>query len=219
MAKKAHPKELRLGYLDKWSSRWFEENNLKENLKQDSLIRNMIKDRYDNGGIEEIVIKRSPDEVRIAIKTSRPGLIIGRGGEEIKKLKRDLNNKLNPNQKINIDINEIRNPEERAAIIAQEIAEQIERRVPHRKAMKRALGKIDIKEDSVQGAKIQVSGRLNGTAIARTEHIEKGKIPLQTIRGDIDYSLEEANTKWGSIGIKVWLYKGEVFEEREEGEA
>lgn len=213
MAKKAHPKELRLGYLDQWSSRWFKEDNLKENLQQDNLIRTMIKERYDNGGIAEIVIKRSPDEIRVAIETSRPGLIIGRGGEEIKKLKRDLKNKLDTSQKINIDINEIRNPEMRASIIAQEIAEQIERRVPHRKAMKRALGKINIKEDGVQGVKIQVSGRLNGTAIARTEHIEKGKIPLQTIRGNIEYYLDEANTKWGSIGIKVWLYKGEVFEE------
>lgn len=213
MAKKAHPKELRLGYLDQWSSRWFKEDNLKENLQQDNLIRTMIKERYDNGGIAEIVIKRSPDEIKVAIETSRPGLIIGRGGEEIKKLKRDLKNKLDTSQKINIDINEIRNPEMRASIIAQEIAEQIERRVPHRKAMKRALGKINIKEDGVQGVKIQVSGRLNGTAIARTEHIEKGKIPLQTIRGNIEYYLDEANTKWGSIGIKVWLYKGEVFEE------
>lgn len=213
MAKKAHPKELRLGYLDQWSSRWFKEDNLKENLQQDNLIRTMIKERYDNGGIAEIVIKRSPDEIKVAIETSRPGLIIGRGGEEIKKLKRDLKNKLDTSQKINIDINEIRNPERRASIIAQEIAEQIERRVPHRKAMKRALGKINIKEDGVQGVKIQVSGRLNGTAIARTEHIEKGKIPLQTIRGNIEYYLDEANTKWGSIGIKVWLYKGEVFEE------
>lgn len=217
MSKNAHPKELRLGYLDKWSSRWFKDGSMKDTLREDGVIRDTIRNNYENAGIEEIVIKRSPEAIEISIHTARPGLIIGRGGEEINSLKRKLENRLSGDQKINIEIQEIRKPERQASIIAQNIVEQLERRVPHRSAMKRALDKVPVKEDGdIQGAKIQVAGRLNGAAIARTEHIEQGKIPLQTIRGKIDYSFQEANTKWGSIGVKVWLYKGEVFEEEEQ---
>lgn len=212
MAKKAHPKELRLGYLDKWSSRWFQEENYKENLKEDQTIRETIQDKFRNGGIDEIVIERSPEKIKITIHSSRPGLIIGRGGEEIKKLKQILHNKVSKAKKIDIDIQEIRNPEARAAIVAQEVAQQIERHVPHRRAMKKALDKISI-GDEIQGAKIEVAGRLNGTLIARSAKLSKGKIPLQTIRGKIDYSLKQAYTQWGTIGVKVWIYKGEVFEE------
>lgn len=214
MSHKVHPRAFRLGYTTNWKSRWFNKKKYKEYLKQDYYLREFIIERLKQALIKEIEIKRSANSIKIIIHSARPGIIIGRGGSGIQELKKEIINKVFKEQAtgldIKIDIEEIKNPETHAQIIAQNIAEQLERRMPFRRIMKKTLEKI-MQGSEVQGAKISIAGRLGGTEMARREWLRKGKMPLQTLRANIDYAQVNAHTTYGVIGVKVWVYKGEKF--------
>ncbi len=214
MTHKVHPRAFRLGYTADWKSRWFSKKKYKEFLKQDYELREFIMAKLKQTAIKEIEITRSANLINIKIHSARPGIIIGRGGVGIQDLKREIISKIFKGQTkgldIKIDIEEIRKPETHAGIIAQNIAEQLERRMPFRRVIKQTLDKV-IQNSEVKGIKISVAGRLGGTEMARREWLKKGKIPLQTLRADIDYAYVNAYTTYGVIGVKVWVYKGEKF--------
>lgn len=215
MTHKVHPRAFRLGYTADWKSRWFNKKKYKEFLEQDYKLREFITAKLKQTAIKEIEIARSANLINIKIHTARPGIIIGRGGTGVQDLKREIISKIFKGQTkgldIKIDIEEIRKPETHAEIIAQNIAEQLERRRPFRRVIKQTLDKV-IQDPDVKGAKISVAGRLGGTEMARREWLKKGKVPLQTLRADIDYAYVNAYTTYGVIGVKVWVYKGEKFE-------
>lgn len=215
MGRKVHPTAFRLGYISNWKSRWFNKKKYRKYLEQDHNLREYIKKHLKQGGIKEVEIKRSANLVNIIIHAARPGIIIGRGGGGLEKLRKDIKNKVLKDIKdleIRVDIEEIRKPETHAAIVAQGIADQLERRMPYRRVMKQALDKI-IQNPSIKGAKICVAGRLGGAEMSRKECTPvKGQLPLQTLRADVDYAYVNAYTAYGVIGVKVWIYKGEVFD-------
>ena len=217
MSHKVHPYIFRLGHSTDWKSKWFSKKKYKEFLKQDYELRNFIVSNLKQSAIEKVEISRSANLIKIKIYSARPGIIIGRGGTGIQNLKKELINEVfNGHIKgldIKIDIEEVKNPEACASIAAQNIAEQLERRMPFRRVMKQSLNKI-IQNSEVKGAKVSISGRLGGTEMARREWLRKGELPLQTIRADIDYVQVNAHTNYGIIGVKVWIYKGEVFNNR-----
>jgi len=215
MGQKVHPTIFRIGQTTDWKSRWFNQKKYKNYLKEDLKIRDFIASKLAKSGLERIEIERSGNLIRIIIYTSRPGLIIGRGGTGIEQLREELQKVIQSGQKpvkqeIRLEIEEIRHPESYASIMAQMIAEQIEKRIPYRRAIKQALDRI-MENKNVQGAKVMVKGRLDGVEIARKEWLSKGKIPLQTLRANIDYARSTAYTTYGTVGVKVWIYKGEVF--------
>jgi len=218
MGKKAHPKAVRLAINETWSSRWFQRiagsglAKYKENLKEDYALRVYLDKKLRHASVNEVDIKRSPKQLTVVIKTARPGLIIGKGGKDIDILKKDIINLVSANNSVKIDIEEVRKPETRAKLIAQNIADQIERRFPYRRAMKKTLEKIIIGNE-IKGVKIKVAGRLNGADIARSEGLSKGTIPLQTFSAKIDYYQEVARTTYGAIGIKVWVYRDDSFKD------
>ena len=207
MGQKVHPRGFRLGITADWQAKWFNEKNYAEWLFEDEEIRKIIKTRYYNAGISEIHIER-PDEnhVLVTVKTARPGVIIGRKAAEITKLRNDLQNRFNRQFVINIE--EIKTPEADAQLVAENIAMRIERRASYKRAMKRAIS--DAMKANVKGIKIMVAGRLGGAEIARREWYLKGRLPLQTIKAIIDYGTATAQTKYGTIGVKVWIYKGDA---------
>lgn len=215
MSHKVHPKVFRIKELDNWKSQWFSKKKYKQNLEQDYRIRDFVKQRLKEGAVDEIIIKRSANSIHIIIRAARPGIIIGRGGTGIQDLKKDIINKIFKRKikgiDIKIDIEEIRKPEAHANVVAKGVAEQLERRMPFRRILKQTLEKVT-QSSEVKGAKISVAGRLNGAEMARTEWLKKGRLPLQTIRANIDYAQVNAYTIYGVIGVKVWIYKGEIFE-------
>jgi len=216
MTHKVHPKIFRIKSIEDWKSQWFDKKKYKENLEQDYRIREFIKQRLKEGAIDEIIIKRSANSVSIVIRAARPGIIIGRGGTGVQDLKKDIINKAFKGKikglDIKIDVEEVRKSETRASIIAQAVAEQLERRMPFRRVLKQTFDKLT-QNPEVKGAKICVKGRLGGTEMARKECTPiKGRLPLQTIRANIDYAQVNAYTIHGVVGVKVWIYKGEVFE-------
>ena len=216
MGQKVHPYVFRIKNIYNWKSRWLNRKKYREFLKQDVLLRDLIMKKLSSAGIKDIEIERLANSITILIQTARPGLVIGRGGEGVESLKKELEKIIrqeNPKEKINLklEIQEIRKPETEAAIIAKSMAEQIEKRVPYRRVLKRALAKI-MENKEVKGAKVQVKGRLDGAEIARTEWLKEGRLPLQSLRANIDYAQATAYTTYGTVGIKVWIYKGEVFE-------
>jgi len=212
MAHKVHPKVFRLKELANWDSRWLDEKKLPQYLEEDFEIRKFIQKKLGKIGIEKIEIERLPGKLNIFISSARPGLIIGRGGGGIEELKKELEKTLiKDKRELKIEIKEIKNPWISANLSAQWIASQIEKRIPHRRVLKRALDKITSQKE-VQGARVEVAGRLNGTEIARREWLPSGKLPRQTLRADIDYAQAEAHCSYGIIGIKVWIYKGEKFD-------
>lgn len=217
MGQKVNPVVFRIGHTRQWKSRWFSKNKYQSYLKQDVLLRDFILKKFSKSGIEEVDIERSADSVSLIIKTARPGLIIGRGGggvEDLKKQATQLILKQDKGKKaplIKIEIEEVSEPESHAQIMADWMSDQIEKRIPYRRALKQGLDKI-IQSKSVQGAKIMVRGRLDGAEIARTGWLSKGKIPLQTLRADIQFALSTAFTTYGTVGVKVWIYKGEKFD-------
>jgi len=216
MTHRVHPKIFRIKGIKDWKSQWFDKKKYKENLEQDYRIREFIKQRLKEGAIDEIVIKRSANSVSIVIRAARPGIIIGRGGTGVQDLKKDIINKTFKGKikglDIKIDVEEVRKSETRASIIAQAVAEQLERRMPFRRVLKQTFDKLT-QNPEVKGAKICVKGRLGGTEMARKECTPiKGRLPLQTIRANIDYAQINAYTIHGVVGVKVWIYKGEVFE-------
>ena len=216
MTHRVHPKIFRIKGIENWKSQWFNKKNYKENLEQDYRIREFIKQRLKEGIIDETVIKRSANSISIVIRAARPGIIIGRGGTGVQDLKKDIINKTFKGKikglDIKIDVEEVRKSETRASIIAQAVAEQLERRMPFRRVLKQTFDKLT-QNPEVKGAKICVKGRLGGTEMARKECTPiKGRLPLQTIRANIDYAQVNAYTIHGVVGVKVWIYKGEVFE-------
>jgi len=214
MAHKVHPKSFRLGTISNWRSLWFNRKKYKEFLKQDYELREFLMKKLKQAAINDIEIKRSANLIQIKIHSARPGIIIGRGGTGINDLKREIIRKIFKGRTngidIKLDIEEVKKPEIHAQIVAQNIAEQLERRMPFRSVMKRAIEKV-MQNPEVRGVKISLSGRLGGAEMARREWLKKGEMPLQTLRADIDYAQVNAYTTYGTIGVKVWIYKGEKF--------
>jgi len=214
MAHKVHPKSFRLGIISNWRSLWFNRKKYKEFLKQDYELREFLMKKLKQAAINDIEIKRSANLIQIKIHSARPGIIIGRGGTGINDLKREIIRKIFKGRTngvdIKLDIEEVKKPEIYAQIVAQNIAEQLERRMPFRSVMKRAIEKV-MQNPEVKGVKISLSGRLGGAEMARREWLKKGEMPLQTLRADIDYAQVNAYTTYGTIGVKVWIYKGEKF--------
>jgi len=213
MGKKVHPYSFRVGISFPWKSRWFAKGkNYVDNLQNDLKIKKLISSNLRNAGIADIQIERSSDKILIIIKTSRPGVIIGRQGSSLDELKAKLVVLLQ-NKNIEIKVEEIRKPELEASLVAELIASQIKKRFPYRRACKQAIAKTT-EAVQIKGCKIRVSGRLNGAEIARSEVFIDGRIPLHTIRANIDYASIAAETTYGKIGIKVWIYKGEIFADK-----
>ena len=211
MAHKVHPLSYRRKRINDWNSRGFYKDSAKT-LEEDFKVRKFIQKKLAKTGIEKIEIERFPGKTNVIISSSRPGLIIGRGGEGIEKLKNELENKIvGKKSGLRIEVREIKNPWSSASLSAQWAAQQIEKRVPYRRVLKMGLQKI-MENKEIKGARIEISGRLNGAEIARREWLAEGQMPRQTIRADIDYALAEARCSYGTIGVKVWLYKGEKFD-------
>jgi small subunit ribosomal protein S3 len=220
MSKVVHPYAHRLVILRDWKSRWFAApKKYKEYLRSDTLIRSYLEKRMRGLYVSSIEIERSPKSTRIIIRTSRPGMVIGRSGEGSTKLKQDLVSFMKKNgipapEELKLDVVEILNPDADAHIVAYSVAEALEKRLPFRRVMKQAVERV-IATRGVEGVKIVLSGRLGGAEIARIEEQKRGSIPLQTFRADVDYTREVARMTYGGIGIKVWIYRGEVFDVKE----
>jgi len=208
---KTHPIGNRIGIIRTWDSRWFLKQGYAEQLHEDLQIRKHIKEKLYHAGVSKVEIERVGERegqrVRIAIHTARPGIIIGKKGAEVEKLKKDLEAMID--KQVSIDIKEVRKPELDAQLVAENIAMQLEKRVAYRRAMKKAVGSA--MRFGSQGIKVQCAGRLAGAEIARREWYRDGRVPLHTFRADIDYGFAEARTTYGVIGVKVWMYKGEVL--------
>ena len=207
MGQKVNPHGMRVGVIKDWDSRWYAEKDFADFLVEDYKIREFLKKKLYNSGISKIEIERAADRVKVIIYTAKPGMIIGNGGEKIAKLKDELVKLIG--KKPEIDIKEVKKPDKEAQLVAENIAAQLENRVSFRRAMKSTMTKT--LKAGAQGIKTAVSGRLGGADIARTEFYSEGTIPLQTLRADIDYGFAEADTTYGKLGVKVWIYKGEVL--------
>ncbi|MFC1807031.1 30S ribosomal protein S3 [Candidatus Omnitrophota bacterium] len=208
MGHKSHPYGLRVGFIKTWKSRWYaKKRDFAALLLEDIKIKKFVKKNFSSAAISRTEIERASDRVRVIIFSARPGIIIGRKGADIDRLRDELNKITN--KEIYIDIKEIKNPYAEAQLVAENIAFQLEKRVAFRRAMKRAMQMA--MDNGVGGIKLMCSGRLGGAEIARTEGYRKGSIPLQTFRADIDYGFTEAHTTYGCIGVKVWIYKGDVM--------
>ncbi len=218
MGRKVNPKIFRMGITKTWPSVWFKagEDYIKA-VQQDIAVRRYMIKEFKEAGIDRVEIIRSSNKVQIDVWTGKPGLIIGRGGNGVEELKKKLHTKFlktfRPGE-INLNIKEVARPNLSSQILVQSMILEIEKRVPFRKVMKQALGRVE--RAGAQGVKVVVSGRLNGAEIARTEKLVFGKVPLHTLRADIDYSRGAAHTTYGAIGIKVWIYRGEIFEKEKE---
>lgn len=210
MGQKINPISLRIPVTKEWKSRWFAAKNYKKFLQEDLKIRSLLQKRFKGMGVESISIERSANSISIVISTSRPGLLIGKGGSSIEDIKKTLSRLIKNKINLRVDIQEVKNPESSAPIMAESMAEQIEKRMSYRRVMKMALSKIMMAK-GVKGAKIALSGRLDGNEIARAEHMEQGSLPLQTLRANIDYARATAHTTYGTIGVKVWIFKGLNF--------
>src|SRR5579883_1885681 len=209
MGQKVHPESLRVGYIHDWKSNWFNERNFADYLFEDIEIRRHITNRLAHAGLSDITIRKNATEVEVNIHTARPGIVIGKSGSEVDQLRRDLHRITQKQVKVNIL--EIKRPELDANLVAQSIAEQLQNRVAFRRAMKRAL--TSAMRSGAKGVKVQVSGRLGGAEMARTEGYSDGRVPLHTLRADIDYGFYESRTTFGRIGVKCWINKGEIMPE------
>ena len=211
MGQKVNPVGLRLGYIRGWDSSWFGGANFADKLIEDERIRKYIRARIPKGGISKIVIERTLKRITLTINTARPGVVIGKGGAEVDKIKEEL--KKLTSKDVQINIFEIKRPELDAKLVGESIAQQLKARISYRRAMKQAIASA--MRVGAQGIKIKVSGRLGGAEMARSEQYKEGRIPLHTLRADIDYAISEADTIYGKIGIKVWIFKGEVYGKRD----
>lgn len=210
MGQKIHPRGFRLGISQAWNSKWYAERaDYASKLNSDIEIREFIRKKLANASVSRIYIERPANSVNISIHTARPGVVIGKKGEDIEKLRKSLA-QIVKSDAIQLSIEEVRKPDIDSYLVAENIAQQLERRVMFRRAMKRAVG--NAMRGGALGIKVSISGRLNGAEIARTEWYREGQVPLHTLRADVDYGLAEANTTYGIIGVKVWIYKGEVFD-------
>jgi small subunit ribosomal protein S3 len=211
MGQKVNPVGLRLGIVKGWDSNWFGGQSFSEKLIEDQNIRKYIDARIPKGGISRIVIERTLKRITLTIHTARPGVVIGKGGSEVDKIKEEL--KKITGKDVQINIYEIKRPELDAKLVGESIAQQLQARISYRRAMKQSIASAI--RVGAQGIKIKASGRLGGAEMARTEQYKEGRIPLHTLRADIDYAVSEANTVYGKIGIKVWIFKGEVYGKRD----
>lgn len=211
MGQKVSPVGLRLGVNRGWASRWFGGAKYPAFLKDDLAIRDLIAARTKNMGVDSVQIDRGNNAIRVTISTARPGLIIGRGGMGIQDLQGRLIKMLGGKVPLQLEVAEVKSPDSSAAVVAEYIVDQIEKRTPYRRLMRMAMAKIMASRD-VKGAKLQLAGRLDGAEIARLEHVEEGALPLQTLRANIDFVRATAKTTYGTIGVKVWIYKGQVFD-------
>jgi small subunit ribosomal protein S3 len=209
MGQKVHPEAMRVGYIHDWKSNWFTERHFAEYLAEDVRIREHITNKLAHAGLSSITIRKDANELEVNIHTARPGIVIGKSGSEVDALRRDLH-KMTSKQ-IKVNILEIKRPELDASLVAQSIAEQLQNRVAFRRAMKRAL--TSAMRSGAKGVKVQVSGRLGGAEMARTESYSDGRVPLHTMRADIDYGFYESRTTFGRIGVKCWINKGEIMPE------
>ena len=207
MGQKVNPHGMRVGVIKDWDSRWYAEADFADNLIEDHKIRTYLKKRLHSAGVSKIEIERASDRVKIIVFTAKPGVVIGKGGSEIEKVKAEVQ-KMTA-KKVFVDIKEVKRPDREAQLVAESIAQQLENRVSFRRAMKSTMSRS--MKAGVLGIKTAVGGRLGGADIARTEFYSEGTIPLQTLRADIDYGFAEADTTYGKLGVKVWIYKGEVL--------
>ena len=207
MGQKVNPHGLRVGVIKDWDSKWYAEGDFADNLVEDYQVRKFLKKRLYKAGISNIEIERASNRLKITIYTSKPGMVIGKGGEEIDKVKKEL--AAYTDKKLIVDIKEIKRPDRDAQLVAENIALQLEQRVSFRRAMKSVMQRT--MRAGAKGIKTSVSGRLGGADMARTEFYSEGTIPLQTLRADIDYGFAEADTQYGKVGVKTWIYNGEVL--------
>lgn len=211
MGQKVNPVGLRLGIVKGWDSNWYGGKDFSDKLVEDQRIRKYLDVRIPKGGVAKVVIERTLKRITLIIHTARPGVVIGKGGSEVDKIKEELK-KITGND-LQINIFEIKRPELDARLVGESIAQQLQARISYRRAMKQAIASA--MRVGAQGIKVKVSGRLGGAEMARTEQYKDGRIPLHTLRADIDYAISEANTIYGKIGVKVWIFKGEVFGKRD----
>jgi small subunit ribosomal protein S3 len=208
MGRKVHPVGFRLNLTKGWEGRWFAKGkDYRENLAQDFKIRELIHRDAEKAGVSRVEVERFPGKVKVIVNTAKPGILIGRKGESVKKVRQDL--EALTGKKIDLEIKEIKNPDTDAFLVALNLAGQIERRVSYRRAMKRALQQA--MRQGAKGIKVEVQGRLSGAEMARTVWLREGRVPLQTLRADIEFARAEARTTYGRIGVKVWVYKGEIL--------
>jgi len=207
MGQKVNPHGLRVGIIKDWDSKWYAEGDFADFLVEDYKIRKYLKKKLYSAGISKIEIERASDRIKVIIFTAKPGIIIGKGGQEIEITKKELQNFTD--KKLVVDIKEIKRPDREAQLVAENIAQQLENRVSFRRAMKSTMSRT--MKSGVLGIKTAVAGRLGGADMARSEFYSEGTIPLQTLRADIDYGFAEADTTYGKLGVKVWIYKGEIL--------
>jgi small subunit ribosomal protein S3 len=210
VGQKVNPKGLRIGVIKDWDSRWYADKEFSAYLLEDHKIRQFIKEKLFLAGVSKVEIERAASRVKVNIFTAKPGIVIGRGGQEVENLRQILEKMTG--KKVNINITEVKRPELDAQLVAESVATSLEKRIAFRRAMKQTMTRT--MRMGAEGIKIMCSGRLGGAEIARTEWTSDGKVPLHTLRADIDYAFAEANTTYGKIGVKVWIYKGEVLPEK-----
>ena len=213
MGQKVNPHGIRLGIVKDWDARWYADKDFAQNLHEDIKIRDYLKKSLQTAGVPRVETERSKNRLKLTIHTAKPGMVIGRGGSGIEQIKEGLKNLTD--KRVDINIAEIKQPDLDATLVAENIAAQLERRIAFRRAMKQAVGRT--MRLGAKGIKIAVSGRLGGAEIARRESYREGSIPLHTLRADIDYGTAEAHTTYGRIGIKVWIFKGEVLPDKKQG--
>ena len=214
MGQKVNPHGLRVGVIKDWDSKWYAEADFADNLVEDYQIRTFLKKKLYSAGVAKIEIERASDRLKVIIFTAKPGVVIGKGGAEIEKLKVEIQKFTT--KKLNVEIKEIKKPDTNAQLVAENIAAQLENRISFRRAMKSCMSRT--MKSGAKGIKTSVSGRLGGADMARTEFYNEGTIPLQTLRADIDYGFAEADTTYGKVGVKVWIYKGEVLPKKDKKE-
>ena len=210
MGQKVNPIGLRIGVNKDWDSTWFDEKNYANKLHEDIIIRNYINNKLNKASVSNVIIERTPKKVNITINTARPGIVIGKGGSEVEALKKELKKMMGYDVQINVY--EIKQPGLRAELVGQNICQQLEKKVNYKRAIKKSIQST--MSLGAEGIKVTISGRVNGVDIARSETFKEGRIPLHTLRADIDYSIVEALTTYGIIGVKVWIYKGEIRRKR-----
>lgn len=213
MGHKINPFLHRLGQMRDWKSRWFNMKKYRQYLRNDIELREFLNKKLEKAAVDDIIIERSANSVTVNISSARPGVIIGRGGTGAEELRADIIKMVKEKVEVKVNINEIRSPELNARLVAQGVAEQIEKRAPFRRTLKQAIERT-MQNKTAQGVKVAISGRLDGAEMARTEWLSNGKIPLHTFRADVDFAKYNAYTTYGVVGIKVWIYKGEVFNEK-----
>ena len=212
MGQKVNPNGIRIGIVKTWDAKWYADKDFADNLHEDIKIRKYLKEQLGAAGVSKIETERSKNRLKLTIHTAKPGMVIGRGGSGIEQIKDGLKGKTEKN--VDINIAEIRQPDLDATLVAENIAQQLERRIAFRRAMKQSVGRT--MRLGAKGIKVKVSGRLGGAEIARSEAYREGSIPLHTLRADIDYGTAEARTTYGRIGVKVWIFKGEILPEKKQ---